>query len=83
VLQKKTPIPLKLGKGLILTLQLSGTNTLKGGYAVAGIYVPEGATVIITSKARDSETDGVLNAYGGPGGAGIGCNLARSGKSKL
>jgi len=46
---------------------------------VAGIYVPEGATVIITSKARD----GVLNAYGGPGGAGIGCNLARSGKSKL
>ncbi|GAB6391331.1 MAG: hypothetical protein MdMp014T_0704 [Treponematales bacterium] len=68
------PIPLEVGKGAILTLKLDGTNTLKGGAGGAGIYVPEDATLIITSAAGDGETTGVLNACGGGGGAGIGSN---------
>jgi hypothetical protein len=66
------PAPLEVGEGSRLTLKLDGTNTLKGGAGGAGIYVPEDATLIITSAAGNGETTGVLNACGGGGGAGIG-----------
>jgi hypothetical protein len=66
------PIPIEVGKGAILTLKLDGTSVLRGGISSAGVKVPEGAALFVTSAAGDGETDGVLNAEGGPGGAGIG-----------
>ncbi|GAB6391575.1 MAG: hypothetical protein MdMp014T_0948 [Treponematales bacterium] len=66
------PIPIEVGKGAILTLKLDGTSVLRGGINAAGVKVPEGAALFVTSAAGDGETDGVLNAEGGLGGAGIG-----------
>lgn len=63
---------LVLKKGAVLHLTLEGTNVLKGGFAGAGITVPEGCTLEITGNST-----GILEATGGGGwnaGAGIGAD---------
>ncbi|MDR0658231.1 MAG: InlB B-repeat-containing protein, partial [Mediterranea sp.] len=75
--------------GAGVTLKLEGTNTLKSGVAStnnAGLLVPSGTTITITSSAGDGSFDGTLNVAGGAGtwdtagrwgsggGAGIGGN---------
>ncbi|MBE5901033.1 MAG: hypothetical protein E7280_03910 [Lachnospiraceae bacterium] len=55
-----------------LHLTVKGENTLKGGFGGAGIAVPEGCSLEITSAST-----GTLHAIGGDdrgGGAGIGAN---------
>lgn len=61
---------ISLVNGAKLHLTVKGTNTLKAGYGGAGIAVPAGCTLEITSSST-----GTLNATGGNnygGGAGIG-----------
>jgi hypothetical protein len=63
-----SPITLESGAGL--TIRLAGTNTLTPRAAGnAGISVPEGTTLTITSADGDGETTGSLSATGnhGPG----------------
>jgi hypothetical protein len=63
--------------GANVTLKLSGTNTLKSNGTSAGLQVPVGATLSITSAAGAGSESGGLIAYGGQNqstarGAGIG-----------
>ncbi len=60
-------------------LYLSGTNTLKSGQGRAGLEVPDGAELILSSVEGDFKTAGTLIVAGGDliggdeqGGAGIG-----------
>ena len=67
-----------------LILAKGTTNTLKSNGTSAGLQVPTGATLTITSAAGAGRTSGTLNAYGGLGsgqhsGAGIGGGQAQSG----
>jgi len=48
-----------------LTLKLTGTNPLKAGFGGAGIHVPSGRTLTITSAAGDEQTSGRLDVTGG------------------
>ena len=59
-----------LGTNACVSLILKGTNTLASGKDRAGIEVPKGASLSITSAAAD-EAD-MLTATGGQYGAGIG-----------
>ncbi len=66
--------------GADVTLLLAGDNYIEGGICSAGISVPEGATLTITSFDGDSETTGNLTVVAknsfqsGCGGAGIGAD---------
>ena len=67
-----------------LILAKGTTNTLKSNGTSAGLQVPTGATLTITSAAGAGRTSGTLNAYGGLGsgehsGAGIGGGQAQDG----
>lgn len=67
-----------IAPGASVDLTLCGSNTLKSGYASAGLQVPEGASVLVTGSDDD-----FLTATGGGGnsgsGAGIGGGLMSSG----
>ncbi|MDR0768461.1 MAG: hypothetical protein LBE71_00915 [Dysgonamonadaceae bacterium] len=69
--------------GATVTLVLSGTNTFKSNGTAAGLQVPEGAMLTITSISGDGSTGGTLNAAGGTNssaaGAGIGGGYNRNG----
>jgi uncharacterized repeat protein (TIGR02543 family) len=58
--------------GANVTLLLSGVNSLKSGQNKAGLHIPAGSTLTITSIDGDGSTLGTLNATGGEFGAGIG-----------
>lgn len=62
--------------GATVTLKLSGDNVLKSSGSAAGLQVPKGAQITITSASRDGSLRGSLRADGGlntsGGGAGIG-----------
>ncbi|MCL2662585.1 MAG: putative Ig domain-containing protein [Oscillospiraceae bacterium] len=67
--------PLLLNSGANLTLTLIGTNSLMAGQAAAGIQVPSGTTLTISSAGTGTLTSlgGTSVAIYGPGGgAGIG-----------
>jgi hypothetical protein len=57
--------PLDLADGANLTLRLAGTNTLTASGGAAGVHVPEGRTLTITSAAGNGQTSGTLTATGG------------------
>lgn len=54
------------------TLFFEGTNNLKGYDGLPGICVPKGYNLIIDKVKDATETDCILNAYGGTNAAGIG-----------
>ncbi|MBQ7560180.1 MAG: hypothetical protein IJT20_08055 [Synergistaceae bacterium] len=61
--------------GAKANIYLSGNNTLKSGKPRAGLEVPDGATLTLSSADGDGQTTGTLTAIGGSGafhGAGIG-----------
>ena len=63
----------QIEKGGTARIYLTNNNSLKGGAECAGLEVPDGATVEITSADGDGEVSGRLVAEGGSfGGAGIG-----------
>ncbi|MDR1447803.1 MAG: hypothetical protein LBI63_02425, partial [Candidatus Ancillula sp.] len=66
--------PITLSSGANLTLKLSGSNTLTSDDRVrAGLNVPDGATLTITSATGNgTSAEGSLTATGGEYGAGIG-----------
>jgi len=64
--------PLDLSSGANLTLKLTGTNTLIAGFGGAGIHVPAGRALTITSGAGEGQTSGRLDVTGGGRCAGIG-----------
>ncbi|GAB6390664.1 MAG: Ig domain protein group 2 domain protein [Treponematales bacterium] len=70
--------PLDLADGANVTLRLAGTNTLTASGAAAGVHVPAGRTLTITSGAGDGQTSGTLTVAGSgldgnnKAGAGIG-----------
>ncbi|GAB6393309.1 MAG: ZirU family protein [Treponematales bacterium] len=65
--------PLDLADGANVTLVLAGDNTLTASGAAAGVHVPAGRTLRITSAAGDGQESGTLTATGGgAGGAGAG-----------
>ncbi|GAB6392537.1 MAG: S-layer family protein [Treponematales bacterium] len=72
-------IPLALAQGANVTLRLSGTNTLKAGYGSAGVHVPSGRTLTITSAAGEGQTSGRLDVTGGGFCAAVGGGLSESG----
>ncbi|MDR0768726.1 MAG: hypothetical protein LBE71_02300 [Dysgonamonadaceae bacterium] len=51
--------------GATVTLRLAGTNTIKSGHNYAGLHVPAGSTLKITSISGDGSTDGSLNVTSG------------------
>ncbi|GAB6392578.1 MAG: hypothetical protein MdMp014T_1951 [Treponematales bacterium] len=65
-------VPIALKSGASLQIKLSGVSKISGGMGGAGIYVPVGAEVSLTSAAGDGETSGALTVLGGYGGAAIG-----------
>jgi hypothetical protein len=74
--------PLDLANGANLTLRLAGTNTLTASGGAAGVHVPEGRTLTITSAAGDGSESGTLTATGGgtgSAGAGIGGGMSEPG----
>ena len=58
-------IPVRLGDGIAATLHLAGSNTLWGAQFSAAVGVPAGTALTVGG-------DGILEARGGYGGAGIG-----------
>lgn len=59
--------------GAKANVYLANANYLKSGQGRAGLEVPDGANVVITSADGDTMTTGTLEAYGSSwGGAGIG-----------
>ncbi|GAB6391307.1 MAG: hypothetical protein MdMp014T_0680 [Treponematales bacterium] len=72
-------IPLALAQGANVTLRLSGTNTLKAGYGSAGVHVPSGRTLTITSGDGEGQTSGRLDVTGGGFCAAVGGGLSESG----
>ncbi|GAB6392700.1 MAG: S-layer homology domain-containing protein [Treponematales bacterium] len=81
--------PLDLAEGANLTLRLAGTNTLTASGGAAGIHVPAGRTLTVTSAAWDGSQSGRLTVTGSAfftgdesgGGAGIGGNANEDGGS--
>ncbi|GAB6391789.1 MAG: S-layer homology domain-containing protein [Treponematales bacterium] len=82
--------PLDLAEGANLTLRLAGTNTLTASGGSAGIHVPAGRTLTVTSAAWDGSPSGRLTVTGSAffasgdesgGGAGIGGNANEDGGS--
>jgi hypothetical protein len=71
--------PLDLADGANVTLRLAGTNTLTAAGAAAGVHVPAGRTLRITSAAGDGQESGSLHANGGWSGAGIGGSQGEDG----
>ena len=69
-----TPIMLVDSSPTNLTLHLAGVNTLTGSDFSAGIHVPTGTSLLVTSF-----NNGELTATGGVGGAGIGGSQGYSG----
>ncbi len=65
----------KVESGATANVYLSGTNSLISNGAAAGLEVPHGATLTLSSADGDGRTTGALTAVGGGGafcGAGIG-----------
>ncbi|MBQ6773561.1 MAG: hypothetical protein IJP48_05780 [Synergistaceae bacterium] len=58
--------------GANVDMYLSGTNSLISGERYAGLVVPIGAELTISSQNGDFSANGTLIAKGGYGGAGIG-----------
>ncbi|GAB6393489.1 MAG: hypothetical protein MdMp014T_2862 [Treponematales bacterium] len=64
--------PILLEPDASLELKIEGENTFIAGVNVAGIQVPLGTALIVTSAAGDGEISGVLNVSATGYGAGIG-----------
>lgn len=58
--------------GSVVDLYLDGYNTLRSGQSKAGLEVPDGAELRLSSVKGDGETEGILNVKGGTHAAGIG-----------
>lgn len=65
---------IELADGAVLNLTLKGKNTLTAAFRGAGIYVPEGCTLVITEESTGSLTVTGGDQYGG--GAGIGAKAS-------
>jgi hypothetical protein len=65
--------------GAKIKLVLEGSNTLKSGNERAGLHVPTGTQIEITSISGKGSPDGILAANGGIRGAGIGGNAQERG----
>ena len=57
---------IKLDKNAVLTLKLAGDNELTGGRYRAGIHVPGGTKLTITSQSGDGSREGMLKAWACP-----------------
>ena len=67
--------PFEISSGSTVNVYLSGENTLKSGNARAGLEVPDGATLTLSSASGFGSEEGKLTAIGlasGMSGAGIG-----------
>ncbi|MDR1447378.1 MAG: carbohydrate-binding domain-containing protein [Candidatus Ancillula sp.] len=71
--------PVTLGSGSNVVLKLSGANTLTSASSFAGVNVPGGSDLVITSELGDGNVSGSLTVNGGLSGAsGIGGNSKES-----
>ncbi len=64
--------------GAKANIYLSGNNSLKSGHSRAGLEVPDGAELMLTSADGDMEITGAITAQGGTYAAGIGGGRSRT-----